>query len=64
MEAIRVEFEFERETKHTFRYQEVTAGKPEVVGTLYVQQSAFGGRAPQKIQVTIVDATAEGQGTP
>jgi hypothetical protein len=56
VEALTVEFEFERETKHTFRFQELTGGKPEVVGTLYVQQSALGGRAPKKIRVTIEEA--------
>jgi hypothetical protein len=32
--------------EHTFRDKEITTGKPELVGSLYVQQSALGGRAP------------------
>jgi len=60
VEPIHVEFELERETKHTFRYGEITTGKPELVGSLNVQQSALGGRAPKRIRVTIEEATARG----
>ena len=40
MEVI-VKFAFERETKNTRRYQEVAADGEAVIGTLYIQKSAF-----------------------
>jgi len=46
-------FVVERETKNTVRYQEETAGKPPVVGTLYVQRWALGEPVPQQLTVTI-----------
>ena len=33
----RLTFELERETKNTYRFQEVAQGTPPVIGTLYVQ---------------------------
>lgn len=37
MEKKEIEFEFERATKNTFRFQEKSSGNP-VIGTLYVQK--------------------------
>jgi len=45
-------FEFERATKRTYRYQEITCDSPQIVGTLYVQQWALNGQ-PNKIKVII-----------
>ncbi len=40
-------FEFEKETKNTFRYAERVEGEqPARIGTLYVQKSALGGGSP------------------
>jgi hypothetical protein len=51
--AIEVEFEFERATKTTYRFQEVTDEDRGIVGTLYVSQKAFGGKEPKGLTVTI-----------
>ena len=48
----RLTFELERETKNTYRFQEVAKGTPPVIGTLYVQKWAFES-TPQSITVTI-----------
>jgi hypothetical protein len=49
-----LEFVRERETKGTWRYQEVESGDGEpAVGSLYVQKSALGDRPPDKLRVTI-----------
>ena len=47
-----IEFEFERATKNTYRFQEKTTGSP-VIGTLYVQKSVFGSKEPKKVKVTV-----------
>lgn len=47
-----IEFEFERATKRTFRFQEKTAGTP-IIGTLYVQQSVFDSKEPKTVKVTV-----------
>lgn len=47
---MKVSFEFERETKRTYRFKEVS--EEPVIGTLYVQQSAFDEK-PERIEVTI-----------
>ena len=47
-----IEFEFERATKNTFRFQEKSSGSP-VIGTLYVQKSVFGSKEPKKVKVTV-----------
>lgn len=44
-------FEFERSTKNTHRFHEDS--ETPVIGTLYVQQSAFPNGAPESITVTI-----------
>jgi hypothetical protein len=46
-----VTFELERETKNTFRFSE-NAENP-VIGTLYVQKSAFADETPRTLTVTI-----------
>ena len=45
-------FELERDTKNTYRFQEVAKGEPPLIGTLYVQKWAFENK-PQTIIVTI-----------
>jgi hypothetical protein len=50
--TIECEFEMEKETKNTVRYAEVAAGKPPVIGTLYIQKWALKG-SPKKLKVTI-----------
>ena len=47
-----LEFEFERATKNTYRFQEKTFTDP-VIGTLYVQKALFGGQAPKSVKVTL-----------
>ena len=47
-----IEFEFERATKNTYRFQEKTTGSP-VIGTLYVQKSVFGSKEPKRVKVTV-----------
>lgn len=51
--GVTVEFAFERETKRTYRFQEVTDGGEALIGTLYIQQSAFDGKKPEKVTVTV-----------
>jgi hypothetical protein len=43
-----IEFEFERATKNTYRFQEKSSGSP-VIGILYVQKSVFGSKEPKKV---------------
>jgi hypothetical protein len=52
MEKKEIEFEFERATKNTYRFQEKSSGSP-VIGTLYVQKSVFGSKEPKKVKVTV-----------
>jgi len=47
-----IEFEFERATKNTYRFQEKASGNP-AIGTLYVQKSVFGDKEPKKVKVTV-----------
>lgn len=47
-----IEFEFERATKNTYRFQEKSSGTP-VIGTLYVQKSVFSSKEPKKVKVTV-----------
>jgi hypothetical protein len=49
-QEIRITFEFDRETKRTYRFKEVGG---EVVGTLYVKQTAFPDGPPAGLTVTI-----------
>ena len=45
-------FELEKDTKNTYRFQEVAKGAPPLIGTLYMQKWAFE-TAPKTITVTI-----------
>ena len=47
-----ITFELERDTKNTYRFQEVANGEPPLIGTLYVQKWAFENK-PQTITTTI-----------
>ena len=47
-----IEFEFERATKNTYRFQEKAQGEPSI-GTLYVQKSVFGSKEPKNVKVTM-----------
>ena len=52
--GIVLNFEFDRDTKNTRRFAEVVEGdNAPVVGTLYVQKSAFKGTLPETVTVTI-----------
>lgn len=46
---------FEKATKNTFRFMEDVKDSTStpIIGTLYVQKKAFGGKMPQKISVSI-----------
>ena len=51
---MKLTFEQEKETKNTIRFQEVPeAGKPPVIGTLYIQKWAISGNIPQTLSVKI-----------
>ena len=47
-----IEFEFERATKNTYRFQEKDSGNP-AIGTLYVQKFIFGSKEPKALKVTV-----------
>jgi hypothetical protein len=47
-----ITFELERDTKNTYRFQEVAKGEPPLVGTLYVQKWAFEAK-PETITLII-----------
>ena len=47
-----IEFEFERATKNTYRFQENTFTDPVIV-TLYVQKAQFGSQTPKGLRVTV-----------
>jgi hypothetical protein len=46
-----ISMEFDRETKNTVRYKSTVEGAP--VDTQYIQKSAFNGKAPQKLTITV-----------
>jgi hypothetical protein len=51
---IKASFELEKETKNTIRYAEKPeAGKPPVIGTIYIQKWALPEPTPQIITVTV-----------
>ena len=50
MDKKEIEFEFERATKNTYRFQE--SGDDSIIGTLYVKKSLFK-KEPKKIKVAI-----------
>ena len=57
--ALTVRFELERETKGAIRYmevdedQEAVEGDAKVIGTLYIRKTAFKGKVPTALTVTI-----------
>ena len=54
METQVVRFNRERDTKSTIRYQEeADEGKPNIIGTLYVQKFVLGKNPPEQLVVTI-----------
>lgn len=57
-EPFELTFELEKDTKNTYQYKETTveAGKPPVIGTVYVQKWALGSPAPEKIQISLMVA--------
>lgn len=55
MEVQTINFTIERETKNTVRYQEEADGKPQAIGTIYVQKWFLGQNPPRKIAVTITE---------
>ena len=54
-ESLRILFEFEKETKNTFKFEErPESGQPPRIGSLYVQKWALGGdHPPHRIAVTL-----------
>jgi hypothetical protein len=52
MEKKEIEFEFERATKNTYRFQEKSSGSP-VIGTLYVQKSVFGSKELKNVKAAV-----------
>ncbi len=52
MDKKEIEFEFERATKNTYRFQEKSSGEPSI-GTLYVKKAVFGTKEPEKVKVTV-----------
>ncbi len=60
---LKVEFVRERETKRTWRYQEVKGeAAEELVGTLYVKKSALEsafGQTPERLAVTMEEKKAQ-----
>jgi hypothetical protein len=52
MDRKEIEFQFERDTKSTYRSPEKSTGSP-VIGTLYVHKSVFGSKESKKGKVTV-----------
>jgi hypothetical protein len=54
MKRIVLEFRKAKETKGTFRYEEVeAAGREPAVGSLYVKKVTLGESPPERLRVTI-----------
>jgi hypothetical protein len=53
MEKQIIELGIGRETKGTYRYEEVEGGQPPVIGTLYIKKYVVGHEPPQRIRVTV-----------
>jgi hypothetical protein len=53
MDKHTIEFELEKETKGTYRYQEIDSGQPLAVGSLYVKKHVVGPNPPKKLRITI-----------
>lgn len=51
---VMVEFEFERATKNTFRFKEISDDP--IIGILYVKKTAFAGRQPLRVSVALSEA--------
>lgn len=51
MTEFEVEFEYEKDTKNTYRFQEI--GQPAKIGALYVQKWVFEEQPPQKLTVKV-----------
>ena len=52
-----IPFDFERETKNTYRYAErVADGGEPIIQTLYVKKVALNGKAPSALSVTVAAA--------
>jgi hypothetical protein len=59
MKRIVLEFRKAKETKGTFRYEEVEAAGGEVaVGSLYVKKGTLGEQPPERLRVTIEEGAA------
>ncbi len=52
MDRKEIEFEFERATRNTYRFQEKSLGTP-VIGTQYVQKSVFSSKESKKVKLTV-----------
>ena len=53
-EPFKMQFQLEKATKNTFKYEEQPeSGQPPRIGSLYVQKWALGGDPPKRITVTI-----------
>lgn len=50
MKPFSVVMEFDKETKNTIRFREVTEGMPPAIGTIYIQKWK---KPPRKIRLTI-----------
>lgn len=62
MEKLELKFTYGKETKNTIRYQEelgemAHSSRDIAVGTLYVQKEVLGDPVPQRLKVTIEEAT-------
>lgn len=56
MKILSMKFKMEKATKNTFKFAEVVgpeAGAAELVGSLYIQKSAFGTTTPDEISVQV-----------
>ena len=53
MKKLELTFVYEKPTKNTVRYREESSGEDAAVGTLYIQKSALGEPAPQRLRVVI-----------
>jgi hypothetical protein len=48
---INLTFEFEKDTKNTYRYKE--AGLDNVIGTIYIAKRVLGSTPPEKLSISI-----------
>jgi hypothetical protein len=56
VQKLTVDFTLEKETKGTFRYQEVEVSQPPVIGSLYIKKYATGIDPPKRIRVIVEPA--------